>query len=62
MCNSNTINEPEGVDQNPVYATYEVHDDPIAEVEDSNAYYYLGDAYGENSVRTKIKDNNPEYE
>ena len=23
---------PERVDENPVYATYEVHDDPVAEV------------------------------
>ena len=54
--------DPEDADLNPVVGTYEVHDDPIAEVEDSNAYYSLGDGYGENSVRTKIKDNNPEYE
>merc|ERR1712192_297402 len=31
--------EKETVDFNPVYATYQVHDDPVAEVQDQNLEY-----------------------
>ena len=48
-------------DVNPEYAAYEVHADPVAEVEDSNDYYSRGDAFGETSVRTQVRDNNSQY-
>ena len=49
------------IDENPVYATYEVRDDSVAEVRDSNTYYSRGDNYGENSIRTQVRDNNSQY-
>ena len=48
-------------DENPEYATYEIHDDPVAEVEDSNDFYSRGDAFGETFVRTQVSDNNSQY-
>ena len=60
-CSCNTKREEESTDENPVYATYEVRDDSVAEVKDSNTYYSRGDAYGENSVRTQVRDNNSQY-
>ena len=59
--NSKEGKEEERSDFNPVYATYEVRDDSVAEVKDSNTYYSRGDAYGENSVRTQVRDNNSQY-
>ena len=43
-----------------MYATYEIHADPVAEVVDTNSEYSMvEDAVWEGA--TKIKDNNPYY-
>jgi len=51
-------NETLKLESNPVYATYEIDADPIAEVEDVNVYY--GEVY-EGEERPRHTDNNPLY-
>lgn len=52
-------NETLKLESNPVYATYEVDPDPVAEVEDTNVYY--GEVY-EGEERSRHTDNNPLYD
>ena len=55
--NRETVTED---DVNPVYATYEVDADPVAEVVDHNAdYFAVEDSMWEGATRTK--DNNSQY-
>lgn len=51
--------EKEMSDFNPVYATYEVHDDPVAEATDQNPDY--GAVY-EGEAMSKSTDVNPDYD
>ena len=48
---------PEVRSVNPVYGTYEVHADPVAEVVDTNTYY----SHKDDKEATKVKDNNSYY-
>jgi len=57
--NRNKEKEEENTDFNPVYATYEVHDDPVAEARDQNLNY--GAVY-EGEEMSKSTDVNDDYD